>query len=242
MPASHRLVIRHHDPGRQRRLRWGLVLGWLGSLLLVSLAVSWFGRVAGVSSTRDTRQLASLRTEHELARRQIAALERSEQVARAALAELQGTLRERDEELEGLRADLAFYSRLVGGSRREGLAIHGLSLKPVRDTGAWNFTATLTQNFRRGRDVKGQLSLGVEGVAEGRLVTLDWAALEQAAGTPALEYSFRYFQRVSGTIMLPPGFAPNRVIVRAEGEGERVEQEFAWSDVVGSEEDGNVSR
>jgi hypothetical protein len=58
--------------------------------------------------------------------------------------------------------------------------------------------------------------------------------------TSGVEYGFKYFQQVSGTIILPVGFAANRVIVRAEGEGGRVEQEFPWKDAIKGEESDNV--
>jgi len=170
----------------------------------------------------------------------VAVLERSEQVAKAALADVQQTMRERDEEIDALRADLAFYGRLVGGARREGLAVHMLTLKAVKDSQAWNFVVTLTQNFKRGQDVKGRVTVSVEGVQAGKLTTLDWAALSQGQNNAGIEYGFKYFQQVSGTIMLPPGFAANRVIVHAEGDGGRADQEFAWKDAVKGEEADDV--
>ena len=88
--------------------------------------------------------------------------------------------------------------------------------------------ATLTQNFKRGQDTKGRLTLAVEGVADGKLQTLDWAALTQGRIIAGIEYGFKYFQQVNGTIMLPAGFQANRVRVRADGDGGRVEQDFAW--------------
>lgn len=242
MPHSRPLVVRRYDLVRRRRIQIALALVWLASLVLVGgLAAIWSGADAA-DSADGGEHAAALRSDNEGLKRQVATLERSEQVARAALAEVQQTLRERDEELEGLRADLAFYARLVGGSQRQGLAVHALKLTPVKDSRAWNFTATLTQNFRRGQSVKGRLTLGIEGVSNGQLATLGWDELVQEPARGGIEYAFKYFQRVSGTIMLPPGFAPNRVIARADGEGGRAEQEFSWADAVKYEEGGDVSK
>ncbi|MBN8726955.1 MAG: hypothetical protein J0H15_04535 [Xanthomonadales bacterium] len=241
MPNSRPLVIRRYDLVRRRRIQIALALVWLASLVLVGgLAAILGGGEAAVGAEGEGG--VALRADNETLKRQVATLERSEQVARAALAEVQQNLRERDEELEALRADLAFYSRLVGGSQREGLAVHALKLTPVKDSRAWNFTATLTQNFRRGQDVKGRLTLSLEGVSNGQLASFGWDELVQAPARSGIEYAFKYFQRVSGTIMLPPGFAPNRVIARAEGDGGRAEQEFSWEDAVKYEEGGDVSK
>jgi hypothetical protein len=233
------LVIRPHDAAQQRRRRWLLALAWLASLLLVgALALHFAPRTP---DQRRIARLAAVEQDNADLKTRIAVLVRSEQVAKNALADVQQTLRERDEEIEGLRADLAFYGRLVGGNRREGLAVHALRVQPVQGASpAWNFTATLTQNFKRGRDVKGRLSLSVEGIADGKLKTLDWSALTQGKDGGGIEYGFKYFQQVGGTIMLPAGFAPNRVIVRADGDGGRVEQEFAWKDAIKGEESEDV--
>lgn len=184
----------------------------------------------------------SLRAENEALKSRVAVLERSEQVAKAALADVQQVLRERAEEADSLRSDLAFYGRLVGGQQREGLAVHQIRVRPVAGSLAWNFTATLTQNFKRGQETRGRLSLSVEGVEDGKLKTLDWNTLKQNGGAAGIEYAFKYFQQVNGTIMLPQGFEPNRIRVRAEGEGGRAEQDFNWQDALEGEEKTDVQQ
>ena len=232
------LVIRSHNPAQQRRTLLLLGMAWLGSLLIVAVVVAVVvarsaGDGAAARLARDAKKADALLS-------RIAVLERSEQVARAGISDVQKTLRERDEEVDGLRADLAFYGRLVGGNKREGLAVHALQVTPVAHSQAWNFRVTLTQNFRRGDDVKGRLTISVEGVADGKLVTLDWPALSQGANASGIEYDFKYFQQVSGTIMLPVGFAANRAIVRADSDSGRVDQEFAWKDATKGEESDDV--
>jgi hypothetical protein len=234
------LVIRQHDPAQQRRVRLLLACTWLGSLLVVAALVATF--VSREPPRGPGAQAIAALKENDALKARIAVLTRSEQVAKAALADVQQTLRERDEEVDGLRADLAFYGRLVGGGKREGLAVHALVLEPVAGSQAWNFTATLTQNFKRGQQVDGRLSLRVEGVAAGQLAALDWKELAQGQDASGIAYRFKYFQQVGGTIMLPAGFAPNRVIVRAEGDGGRVEQEFSCQDATKAEEKADVSQ
>jgi hypothetical protein len=234
------LVIRKHDPAQRRRAWFQLGLVWLGSLLIVGALVAYF--TARGTQHEGVSRLAAVDKETDALKSRIAVLERSEQVAKAALADVQQSLREREEEVDGLRADLAFYGRLVGGSKREGLAVHVLRLRPVKNSQAWNVVATLTQNFKRGQDIKGRLTMSVEGVQGDKLTTLDWAALAQGQEKSGIEYGFKYFQQVGGTIMLPVGFVPNRVIVRADGEGARVEQEFSWKDATKGEESDDVRK
>jgi hypothetical protein len=232
------LEIRQHDPAQRRRVLLLIGVAWLGSLLIVAAVVAML--VMHAPDNENAARLAQTAREADALKARISVLERSEQVAKAALVDVQQSLRERDEEIDGLRADLAFYGRLVGGAKGEGMAVHALRVKQVKDSQAWNFTATLTQNFKRGQDTKGRLTLSVEGVAAGKLTTLDWSALSQGQDASGIEYSFKYFQQVSGTIMFPGDFTANRVIVRADGDGGRVDQEFSWKDAIKGEESDDV--
>ncbi|WP_348631666.1 DUF6776 family protein, partial [Mesorhizobium sp. M1C.F.Ca.ET.188.01.1.1] len=52
--------------------------------------------------------------------------------------------------LRSLRADVAFYERLVGStSQRKGLNTHSIEFSPEA-AGTWQYTAVLTQNLNRG--------------------------------------------------------------------------------------------
>lgn len=160
-----------------------------------------------------------------------ATLARSDQISRDANRDLQGTLAERDEEISGLRADVAFYERFVGATaQRRGLAVHELQLVPQSDQG-WHFIATLTQNLNRGAVNAGRLQVAVEGTHDGKLQRLAWADLRQQADAPGVDYSFKYFQQVEGDFVLPDGFKPSRLAVRlAPQSGAAVEQSFSWND------------
>ena len=146
------------------------------------------------------RERTSLREQLEQAQQQVATLGRSDQISRDANRDLQGTLAERDEEIAGLRADVAFYERLVGATaQRRGLSVHAITLQPQSDA-AWHFQSTLTQNLNRGAVSTGRLSLSVEGSRGGRLQKLDWDVLRQQEDAPGIEYSFKYFQQVQGDV------------------------------------------
>lgn len=161
----------------------------------------------------------------------VSTLGRSDQISREANRDLQSTLAERDEEIAALRADVAFYERLVGSTaQRRGLAVHALRLQPQNDT-AWHFTSTLTQNLNRGAVSSGELSVTIEGTRDGKLQKLAWGDLRQQPGAPGLTYSFKYFQQVEGDVFLPPDFVPVRITVRlAPRSGAAIEQSFTWAD------------
>ena len=158
-------------------------------------------------------------------RQQVATLRRSDQISRNANVGLQQTLAEREEEVSALRADVDFYERLVGSTgQRQGLRVHDARFE-AEAAGTWHYTVTLTQNLNRGAISKGGMRFSVEGVRAGKLETVKWDELLQKKGAPAKPFSFRYFQQLEDSIMLPPGFTPQRVKVSLSG-GQ--EQSFPW--------------
>jgi hypothetical protein len=221
---------------RRSHLRGWLVLG--AGAWLATLAATWW-----LASQRAAPTLRTVTTElgdrsEALAeqqatlrdlRQQVATLKRSDQISRNANTELQSTLADREEQISGLRADVDFYERLVGSTgQRQGLRVHGASFEPEAG-GTWHYTVTLTQNLNRGAVSKGQMRLVVDGVRAGKLATVKWDELLQTPNAPGKPFSFRYFQQLEDSVMLPPGFTPQRVRVSLTGAGPAVDQSFPWT-------------
>jgi hypothetical protein len=211
--------------------------GWLLLLAvawLFSLAATWWlasrlsmpaptpaGRTGASASTASGPDAEELRR----LRQQVVTLRRSDQISRNANSGLQSSLADREEEISGLRADVDFYERLVGSTgQRHGLSVHEASFEPEAG-GTWHYTVTLTQNLNRGAVSKGGMHFSVEGVRAGKLVTVKWDELLQKPSAPDKPFSFRYFQQLEDSIMLPAGFTPQRVKVNLSG---GVEQSFPW--------------
>lgn len=222
-------------PPRLRRAAWGLA-----GVMAVALAFGAWGLwrvVAPAGEDVQARLQASETAREGLEARvddlsqQVATLGRSDQISRDANLDLQRTLAERDEEIAGLRADVAFYERLVGATaQRRGLSVHAIRFEPMGDT-AWHFTSTLTQNLNRGAVSRGVLRVAIEGTRDGKREVLSWALLRQDEGAPGVAYSFKYFQQVEDDIFLPEGFEPVRVRVQLQPEsGRALEQGFTWAD------------
>ncbi len=217
---------------RTRLLLAAAAVLWLAS---VAAAWTWATQVAAptLAEVREENrvlagQVAEQRRQLDELRQRSTTYRRSDEISRAANQELQQTLAEREEEIAQLRADVAFYERLVGASgQRRGLGVHSVRMEPGAE-GAWLYTVTLTQNLNRGKISRGELTLQVDGVRDGKLASLRWPELLQREDAPAQEFAFRYFQQLEGSLMLPPGFAPNRVRVLLRAEGNTTEQAFPW--------------
>lgn len=175
----------------------------------------------------------ALRTRSDKLSQEVSTLRRSDQISREANRDLERTLAERDEEIAGLRADIAFYERFVGATgQRRGLSVHDLDLR-LQSTDAWHFVATLTQNLNRGAINSGRVTLSVEGTRNDRLEKLSWSNLRKQSNAPGVGYSFKYFQQVEGEVILPKDFKPLRVTVRlVPAGGSAMEQSFPWPDTV----------
>lgn len=243
VPPPPRLVVRPHDADRGGRR--GVLLGllWLASVAAAAFAGAHFAaplmsstqaRLSAVNAAADEQA-----QELEAVRATVADAQRDAQVAQATNRELQETLREREQEIAALRADLGFYQRLVGGSERRTLGVHTIALRALEDDPrAFAFELTLTQNLKKSALTEGSAQIAVEGVRDGQVVTVPWRELSGRADGAPLGFSFKYFQRIEGTLALPASLVPNRILVSATSRGgERAEQAFAWDEALAAKED-----
>lgn len=235
-PVPRIQIVRHGSPagrGGASRLAWLVLI----VLWLASLGVTWW-----IAGSMAAPQLAQVQARLRASQQQVAAQQKqiqalnqrqvnlavSDQISRAANNEVQGSLAERDEQIAALRADVAFYERLVGAtSQRKGLNAHSIEFAPEAG-GTWSYTVVLTQNLNRGAISEGQMRFAVEGVRAGKLTTVSWNELHQKPDAPGQAYSFRYFQQLNGSVILPKDFTPQRVRISLSGGGAPVNQTFDW--------------
>ncbi len=222
--------------GGNPRPGWVPVAVLAGAWLLTLLLVGWLSARYASPDTGGLReklrqaegQVKVQRARIEELQQLQATLQASDKISRAANTEVQASLAERDEEIAGLRADVAFYERLVGStSQRKGLNAHTVEFSPEA-AGSWHYNVVLTQNLNRGAISQGQMRFSVEGVKDGKLTTVSWDDLHQQKGAPGKDYSFRYFQQLDGSVMLPRDFTPQRVRVSLTGPGGSAAQTFDW--------------
>ncbi|MBF6024129.1 DUF6776 family protein [Lysobacter niastensis] len=224
------IVQQHRD---RRPLVWaGAAVLWAASIGATWL---WAQQLAAPRLPQLSAELDRVRDElrqwhrqAESLRQREATLQRSDQISRNANQQVQGELAEREQEIAALRANVAFYERLVGAtSQPKGLAVYSAAFVPEAG-GTWRYEMVLTQSLNRGAVSNGKLQFALEGVRHGKLTTIGWDELHQRPAAPPQDYSFRYFQQVAGSVMLPAGFTPQRVRVSLRGDGGTVEQMLGW--------------
>lgn len=244
-----RFEVRQLAPGAARRRRLALAAALLVALLVgVAAGFGWTrqGRsvVAAVGHSVTARHDAkAAAAELEDLRQQVVNLKRSEQMARIAGDSLRHTLADREEEISALRADLAFYSRLVGSGGQDGLVLHSVHVAPIAGSRAWNVGLILTQSANRGEENHGSVTLAVEGVENGAVVLLKGKDLGDPEHAGVVPYEFKYFQRLHATVMLPEGFIANRlrVTIQPDGGGS-IQHNVTWADALKPLEDSDVQQ
>lgn len=234
-----RFVVRRHDDTGHRRHWWWLGLAWLGSLLAVGTVAVALTRHAAAPAVVDGRQQRLLLGQIDDLKQQVANLQRAAQVNEVATRSLRGTLAQREEELSGLRADLGFYSRLVGGdAQRQGLKLQEAKLRPITGSRGWNLSISLTQNAKRGDELSGNVLVSVEGLRGDKVTRLEWTDLGDAAQKDGMPFRFTYFQQLHGTIVLPADFRPTRLRITVKpASGESLNRTVAWGDAL----NGNIT-
>jgi hypothetical protein len=221
-------------PREPRMPRWLLAVLMLVLGLAIGGGALWWWHKPAPGT--PAAQLAE--TTHRLAEQQqvigelqqrVATLSRSDQISRDANRDVQDMLAEKDAEIASLRGDVAFYERFVGSSGpRKGLSVHSAEFAPEAG-GSWRYEVVVTQSLNRGGLTQGDMRFSLEGVRNGKLTTVNWDELQQKPDAPGQHYSFRYFQRLGGSVILPQGFTAQRVKVSLRGNGANVEQAFAWT-------------
>ncbi len=238
------LIVQAHDPAQARRLRIAVVALWLLSIAATWMFASWraapglFDMQHRLSQAQS--ELRSARDDLETAKQKLSVSDRSDQVSRSANDALRDSLTSREEEIASLRADLAFYQRLMGGKApRQGLTVQQLALRKIGEGNGYEMRATLTQNLRKGEVTSGSASIRVEGMLDGDLRALGWNDLAQRKPELAPDFSFKYFQELDVSFVLPDGFTPNRVVlVVKSAQGDQFERSFPWDQTIatGAEE------
>ncbi|MGH8163471.1 MAG: DUF6776 family protein [Rhodanobacteraceae bacterium] len=206
----------------------------------MAFGLGWLIGHQTVWSRGAAAQVLALARRNDDLQDQLAILQRDRQVSRIADRLLQKTLTDRDEEIRSLRADQAFYSKLVGTDQKPGgLGVHGVALMPVAHTHAFNYVVTLTRSAEGGQENDGKLSVAVDGIRADKLTTLEGAPLVGAAAADGLPFAFKYFQQVRGTLMLPADFTPNKLRITLDPrDGALVTRTLAWGDALQNETTG----
>lgn len=172
---------------------------------------------------RNNRKFASVINEKELAVRAaqqtITALQREKEIDRVALENVNQDLIEQQKRIGELTEQLAFYKAILSPkSQAAGLAIQRFVVLASDEPSIYSYDLTLVQALRQEAQIKGQVTIQLEGVQDGDVKTLSFKTISMPA-KDKLAYNFKYYQKFNGLLKLPEGFVAIRAKVEVKPKG-----------------------
>ena len=230
------LIVKAHRPWKSKFI-WALVL-------LVLLISGWtlfdYGRYLAGYDSRDSgneiegllQTQKHLEKRIELLREDKAVLQRAAQIERKAYNELDRTLKILQAEVLEHKEELAFYRGIVSPKDSSfGLYLQNFFLSQNGDTNSYRYKVVLTQVLKNSRLISGKVKLQFDGLLDGEAKILELKEVT-AKKIKDLNYRFKYFQNIEGTVEFPEGFRLSRVNVQILPRGRQrdmIEKTIEWS-------------
>lgn len=234
-PAN--LIVKPHRPVRNRLLALGLAL----VTLLLAYSIFEFGRLRGgydlVAShnalVQRDREIARLNRQLAQERDRLVLLQTSGNIDSEAYLKIEQRLQELQGTIQAQAESLAFYKGIISPEDDvAGLKVQKFEITPGAGERVFLLKIVLIQAKDHGLRVTGIVDLNIDGKSQGEAASLGLQALLSESGdvgTPA--FSFRYFQELEVTVVLPSNFEPEMVHieVRPKGRSARtIRDSFAW--------------
>ena len=207
--SAPRMAVRTH-------LSWRWKVPALIALLGLVAGMWWwgfdFGQIlGGFNRSAVAKKQAQLETDLALARSEYAKLrakaselESDLNITRGAQATLSKQALELQSENTQIKEELAFLQKLFSDTGKQGtILIQRLTAERERDD-AYHYSLLIVRGGNPTDDFSGQLTLQASVLTGGRPATIALPEDQPDAGA-ALKLKFKYYQRIEGTIRIPPG-------------------------------------
>ena len=222
MPSPLWRRVRQHFGIRAPQMAVRTRLPWWGrAILLLALAgliggMWWwgfdFGQILGgfnrsavaEQQSRLENDLTQAQAENAKLRIRVSELESDLNVTRGAQSTLSKQALELQNENTQIKEELAFLQKLFSDTGKQGtVSIQRLSAERERDD-AYHFSLLVVRGGNPSDDFSGQLTLQAGVVSGGKPATIALPE-DQPDAAAALRLKFKYYQRIEGTLRVPPG-------------------------------------
>jgi len=233
--GNDEIIVTEHRPG----FRVVIAFVMMGLVCLAGLFSYGFGFEQGKKTDEEeaaklgTVQEAldfSLKSKLEL-QYKVANLEFAKNVDSLATNELLNTVQRLEVELADLKGEVSYYRNLFRPELVNGnLLIEGWQLKSLGESNLYEYRLMLTQMSKDGDLVSGSVDIAIQGEQNGVEVSVPLEPVLDSQDQ-SLEFSFRYFQNISGQFSIPDDFKPSTVqlVARVDGLKERrYERNYQW--------------
>ncbi|HVY06030.1 MAG TPA: DUF6776 family protein [Burkholderiales bacterium] len=216
--AAPRVAIHTHVPWYWRGLSIaafaGAVLG--GGWLTYDLGRQYAG-FDNSEAQREKGRLQdlnwSLHDENASLRREVASAERQLQIELATHGNLSTQIHNLMEENALLKEDLAFFQTLMAsGGEAGGISINRFRIQPDALPNEYRYRLLIAQSKQRVKDFRGRLQFIVDLEIAGKSEVISFP--KEGETSQAYNLAFKFYQRVEGTFLVPPGAVLKKVQVR----------------------------
>lgn len=192
-------------------------------------------QIKNLRSERDAlvSDLGALRASVASLREQLAIFEKGDEIDRRTSENLRETVSVLGLTVTQLEEEVAFYKSIMSPEDgEEGLKIHSVDIVPTDNPSQFHYSVVLAQVKTNSKTVRGRVLMAVSGSQAGENVTLPLASLSDEVDSEGPEYRFRYYQEISGNLLLPQDFIPEQIqiVLRPSGsQSNTVEAIRSWN-------------
>jgi hypothetical protein len=159
-------------------------------------------------------------------------LEKGGEVDRRSTEGLRQNMVDLRSQIATLQEEVAFYKGIMApSSRKQNLRIQKFDLVKSLEVNRYKFKLVLTQVGANQRFISGLAGVNVVGILDGKQKVYGLRDLSEDIQDYGIKYKFRYFQEISGELVLPKGFIPESVDIVLQSNGskaKRIENNFPW--------------
>lgn len=186
-------------------------------------------------NTALQQQMATLTESNKLLLKQLDFVESGKKVDLLAKQDARRVVTLLHDELSEVKEKLKFYQRIISPeSLVKGPYIHSFEVMKDEANDAFHYQLTLAQVSNKRAAVKGKVSFVIVGHQKGKSVTLKMKSITTEQ-KETVSFSFRYYQLLSGALVLPKDFTPERVeaILKPSGKASKsLQKQWLWSEVI----------
>jgi hypothetical protein len=216
--AAPRVAVHTHVPWYWR---WLSIAVFAGAVVGVGWLTYDLGRqYAGFDNSEAQREKshledlnARLQDENAALRREVVAAERQLEIELATHKNLSRQIGNFSDENALLKEDLAFFQTLMAsGGEAGGISVNRFRVQPDALPGEYRYRLLIAQSKQRVKDFHGRLQFIVDFEQDGKSDVISFPK----DGDPGEAYNlnFKFYRRVEGTFLIPPGAVIKKVQVR----------------------------
>jgi len=214
---QHRMVVVPHRPWMRV---WTFCFGLVTVAALCGLTYlhgldEGLAEKRGVIVERDALLISLARTEKVLAqtRQELADVKLGGEVDVLANEEVRQSMEALQSQVAELNEEIRFYKGvMVPNTDSTGLRIEQFDLSATEVPDRFHYSMHLTQIVEKHEYVRGVVEVSVAGTLNGNSKNYQLNELSES-NLRQIKFRFRYFQKISGDVILPEGFIPEQMIV-----------------------------